>query len=144
MDWDPGAVPDPQDPATFANSKLDWSELDRAEHAELLAFNRAAAGAAARTYPDFTDPRFEHSRPAATDDDEGWLLIERGAMVVVVNFGAEDAVVTVADGLELVLTVGDAGVPDPAEAGDQAGVDAQARPPQRRRRAPLRDRPFVL
>ena len=26
--WDPEAVPDPQDPATFERSKLDWSELE--------------------------------------------------------------------------------------------------------------------
>ncbi len=24
--WQPGQIPDPQDPATFARSKLDWSE----------------------------------------------------------------------------------------------------------------------
>ena len=28
MGWDPAVVPDPQDPATFERSKLDWSELD--------------------------------------------------------------------------------------------------------------------
>ncbi len=115
MDWDPAAVPDPQDPQTFANSKLDWSELARAEHADLFALNQRLL-TLRHTYPDFTDPRFEHSQ-ARSDDDEGWLLIERGAMVVLVNFGADDAVVTVPDGLELVLTVGDAGGPDPAEAG---------------------------
>ena len=27
MGWDPAVVPDPQDPATFERSKLDWSEL---------------------------------------------------------------------------------------------------------------------
>lgn len=34
-------IPDPNDPATFAASKLDWSETDRALHAEWLAFYRA-------------------------------------------------------------------------------------------------------
>ena len=28
MGWDPAVVPDPQDPATFERSKLDWSELE--------------------------------------------------------------------------------------------------------------------
>ena len=26
MDWDLSAVPDPQDPKTFLDAKLDWSE----------------------------------------------------------------------------------------------------------------------
>ena len=30
MGWDPAVVPDPQDPATFERSKLDWDELGRA------------------------------------------------------------------------------------------------------------------
>ena len=34
MDWDTSAVPDPQDPQTFESSKLDWSELERPEHAD--------------------------------------------------------------------------------------------------------------
>ncbi|WP_022882306.1 malto-oligosyltrehalose trehalohydrolase [Gryllotalpicola ginsengisoli] len=38
MGWDPAVVPDPQDPATFARSRLDWSEPEREPHAGLLAF----------------------------------------------------------------------------------------------------------
>jgi len=38
--WDPALVPDPQDPATFTRSKLDWSELERERHRRLLAFFR--------------------------------------------------------------------------------------------------------
>ncbi|MCL4800324.1 MAG: malto-oligosyltrehalose trehalohydrolase [Burkholderiales bacterium] len=34
------AIPDPNDPATFARSKLDWTELDRAPHREWLALYR--------------------------------------------------------------------------------------------------------
>jgi maltooligosyltrehalose trehalohydrolase len=34
--WDPGDVPDPQDPQTFERSKLNWSELRRSPHRELL------------------------------------------------------------------------------------------------------------
>jgi maltooligosyltrehalose trehalohydrolase len=33
-------VPDPQDPATFARSKLDWGERERPEHAGILAWYR--------------------------------------------------------------------------------------------------------
>ena len=30
--WQPEDVPDPQDPATYARSKLDWTELNQSHH----------------------------------------------------------------------------------------------------------------
>jgi maltooligosyltrehalose trehalohydrolase len=36
-----GAVPNPQDPATFERSKLNWAELSQPTHAELLEWYRA-------------------------------------------------------------------------------------------------------
>lgn len=38
--WDPSEVPDPEDPATFERSRLDWDEPGRPPHAELLAWYR--------------------------------------------------------------------------------------------------------
>jgi maltooligosyltrehalose trehalohydrolase len=38
--WAPDEVPDPQDPATYERSKLDWSELARSPHAEVLEWYR--------------------------------------------------------------------------------------------------------
>jgi maltooligosyltrehalose trehalohydrolase len=35
-----GAVPNPQEPETFARSKLDWSELSQAPHAEIYGWYR--------------------------------------------------------------------------------------------------------
>ena len=105
MDWDTAAVPNPQDAQTFLDSKLDWAELALDEHAELFELNRRLL-AIRHSYPDFTDPRFDHSL-ARTDEDEGWLLIERGAMLLLVNFAAEESVVSVPHGLELVLTIGE-------------------------------------
>jgi maltooligosyltrehalose trehalohydrolase len=43
MGWDESLVPDPNDPATFERSKLDWSELDEPAHARLLSLYRALA-----------------------------------------------------------------------------------------------------
>ena len=46
MGWDPAVVPDPQDPATFDRSKLDWSELDvRPRAADARRLPRAGAAA---------------------------------------------------------------------------------------------------
>jgi maltooligosyltrehalose trehalohydrolase len=38
--WDPARIPDPQDVGSFLRSKLDWSELGRAPHDELLSWYR--------------------------------------------------------------------------------------------------------
>jgi maltooligosyltrehalose trehalohydrolase len=43
--WDPAEVADPQDPATFEASRLDWSEPGRAPHADLLSWHRALIAA---------------------------------------------------------------------------------------------------
>ena len=45
--WDPDAIPDPQDPGTFAMAKLDWAEREREPH--------AAAGLVSRVH--FRKPR---------------------------------------------------------------------------------------
>jgi maltooligosyltrehalose trehalohydrolase len=38
--WDPARIPDPQDVDSFLRSKLDWSEIGRAPHDELLSWYR--------------------------------------------------------------------------------------------------------
>jgi maltooligosyltrehalose trehalohydrolase len=43
LGWDRDAVPDPQDPATFERSKLDWSELESRRGRRMLAFYRHLA-----------------------------------------------------------------------------------------------------
>ncbi len=69
--WRPEDVPDPQDPATFVASTLDWSERDRSPHAELLAWHRALLALRRHRVP----PR---SRTVvAHDDDAHWLRLDR-------------------------------------------------------------------
>ena len=47
MGWDASVVPDPQDPATFERSRLDWSELEDFRHSRMLErYQRAAPGSA--------------------------------------------------------------------------------------------------
>ncbi len=106
MGWDLDTVPDPQDPATFERSKLDWTELHRAPHAELLAFSTEVLRLR-RTYADVTDPRFGLGE-ANADDDEGTVVFERGSVVVVVNFRDVPARAAVVGPVEVLLTVGNA------------------------------------
>jgi maltooligosyltrehalose trehalohydrolase len=103
-------VPDPQDAATFQRSKLDWNELDGPVHAELLELNRRLIRLR-RTHPDLCDPQFDEGT-ATSNDDEGWLLVERGAVALVVNFRGDEVQVAV-DGVgEELLTVGESSLGD--------------------------------
>ncbi|WP_435746916.1 malto-oligosyltrehalose trehalohydrolase [Nocardioides sp. SYSU DS0663] len=93
MGWDPAVVPDPQDPATFERSKLDWSEASSGRHAVLLDVYRRLA-ALRRSVPALTDPSF--GSVACTADDETRLFtMERSGVLMVVNFGDEPATLTV-------------------------------------------------
>jgi len=87
MGWDPNVVPDPQDPATFERSKLDWDELTEPGHARVLAFYRAL-GALRRSRAEFTDPRFDRVQ-VQFDAAEHWLRLRRDETEVLVNFGVE-------------------------------------------------------
>jgi maltooligosyltrehalose trehalohydrolase len=101
LGWDEQEVPDPQDPETFARSKLDWSELSGGRHARMLAVYRRLTSLR-RRLPALTDPAFERTRCTA---DEGTRLftMRRGEVVVVVNFGHEPVSAGVDDGLELLF-----------------------------------------
>jgi maltooligosyltrehalose trehalohydrolase len=91
MGWDPAVVPDPQDPATFERSKLDWSELDRGRHAVLLrAYRRLAE--LRRTLPGLTDPAFS-SVTAHADEKTRLFTLRRGDLLIAVNFGDAPATV---------------------------------------------------
>jgi maltooligosyltrehalose trehalohydrolase len=85
MGWDRRAVPDPQDPATFHRSKLDWSELDAGDHATLLALYRDLIRLR-RAVPELTDARFS-SLSAQFDDETGWFRLDRGGISIAANFG---------------------------------------------------------
>lgn len=78
--WAPDAVPDPQDPATFERSRLDWREPAQPEHAEHLAWHRALI-ALRRQEPDLRDPAVG----VHAHWDDGVLVVRRGSIAVVAN-----------------------------------------------------------
>ncbi|KZE89372.1 malto-oligosyltrehalose trehalohydrolase [Microbacterium sp. TNHR37B] len=85
MGWDESLVPDPNDPATFERSRLDWSERDDGDHARLLDLYRWLASLR-RAVPDLTDPR-RHARGATSAEAIGGRVyeLERGSARVLVN-----------------------------------------------------------
>ncbi len=82
--WDPAEVPDPQDPATFERSTLDWSEPKREPHAGMLDWYRQLI-ALRHQRPELTDGRLD-AVVADCDEDERWLVMRRGQTLVVANF----------------------------------------------------------
>jgi maltooligosyltrehalose trehalohydrolase len=100
MGWDPAVVPDPQDPATFERSKLDWSELEDGRHAVLLDVYRRLA-ALRRTLPELTDPAFG-DLSATADQESRVFTLRRSGLLLVVNFGDSPATVPVQG--ELIFT----------------------------------------
>jgi maltooligosyltrehalose trehalohydrolase len=75
-------VPDPQSPATFLRSKLDWTELGREPHREMADWYRQLL-------------RLRRSLPApetvatAMDERRGWFRFDRGEVSVAFNIGLE-------------------------------------------------------
>jgi maltooligosyltrehalose trehalohydrolase len=85
--WDPAAIPDPEDERTFRRSVLDWSEIDRPPHAELLDWHRELI-ALRRATPALRDG----SRPQVdVDAERGLLAVHRPGVSVLVNLGDEAA-----------------------------------------------------
>jgi len=83
--WDPADVPDPQDPATFERSRLDWAQRAQDPHAGLLAWHRELI-ALRRRLPALTDPRLDRVA-ADCDPAAGWLVVRRGPVTVAANLG---------------------------------------------------------
>ncbi|MCQ1949303.1 malto-oligosyltrehalose trehalohydrolase [Arthrobacter sp. zg-Y859] len=84
MGWDPATVPNPQEPSTFTNSKLDWSEVEEGDHGRLLDLYRRLLTLRRET-PDLMDPDLRNIR---VDYDEvgRWLVMQRGSTAVALNF----------------------------------------------------------
>ncbi len=79
--WDADEIPDPQDPETFARSKLNWAEITEGEHARLLEVYRQLI-ALRRSEPDpSADPWLDHLR-VEYDEDARWIILHRGALAV--------------------------------------------------------------
>ncbi len=78
-----GAVPNPQELDTFTRSKLDWSEMAEPQHAEMYEWHRQLIELRR------SRPRAAMRKPlvkfAAT---AGWLRVEYGGLLTVLNFAA--------------------------------------------------------
>lgn len=112
--WTAADVPDPQDPATFARSKLDWAQARTGEHADLLAWYRQLI-ALRRRLPALTDPRLDAVIVDA-DEEAQRLVLRRGPVIVACNLGVTAWPVLAGSGAEL------AAVSDQSITWDQFGI----------------------
>ena len=78
-------MPDPQDPATYERSQLDWSETESDRGRRMLAVYRELARLR-REHPELTDPSFAHVACRA-DEAARFFTMQRGELLVLVNFG---------------------------------------------------------
>jgi len=101
--WNADDIPDPQDPQTFQRSKLNWDEVDSAEHARL---RRLYGDLIALRHgdPDLADPWLDHLT-VDYDEDERWISVRRGGLRIVCNLSLEPAKVPVTG--EVVLAWGE-------------------------------------
>jgi len=104
MGWDPASVPDPQDPATFVNSKLDWSELSEPHHHALFDLYRRLIDLR-RRMPALTDPSFS-TVTCEFDEELRWFRLDRAGVSIAINFADEPRQVPSAG--SIVLATGDA------------------------------------
>jgi len=83
--WNPADIPDPEAVDTFLRSKLRWDEVHEGRHEEmfqwyrgLIALRRSSAS-------------LNNGEPGQTkvtfDGDKKWLVMERGAVMVICNLG---------------------------------------------------------
>ncbi|MGH9155500.1 MAG: malto-oligosyltrehalose trehalohydrolase [Acidimicrobiales bacterium] len=109
--WDPDDIPDPQAPGTLAAARLDWDEVTRAPHADLLDWYCRLI-ALRRATPALRDGRLDVV-VTRHDDRARWLVMERGPVTVAANLGWAPARLEV-DG-ELVLASDDVACPSDGE-----------------------------
>ncbi|MGU3499132.1 malto-oligosyltrehalose trehalohydrolase [Mycobacterium sp. C31M] len=91
--WDADDIPDPQDPATFERSKLNWAEVGEGAHGRLLQTYRDLI-CLRRNEPDLADPWLGHLR-VDYDEDARWIVLHRGSLAVVCNLGTDAVAVPV-------------------------------------------------
>ncbi len=105
--WDTDDVPDPQDPATFERSRLDWAETGGERAGRLLAWYRDLI-ALRRSRPELSDGRRDRVE-VSYDEAARWLVVRRGVIALVCNLAGERRTVPVPSSGGTVLLASSAG-----------------------------------
>jgi maltooligosyltrehalose trehalohydrolase len=99
--WDVSAMVDPQDPAAYHDSVLNWAESDTGMHAEMLELYRTLIRLR-QDEPSLSEPWLT-AVEVRFDEDRNWVVVHRGELRVVVNLAGEQQSVPVPGAAEIVL-----------------------------------------
>lgn len=91
--WNPEQVPDPQEPATFEHSKLDWSEVHQQRHASVLQWHKDLI-ALRRSQPSLSDGRMQDV-DVRFDERAKWLAVRRGNIEVICNLNFDRQAISI-------------------------------------------------
>jgi len=94
--WQPEETPDPQARETFEKSKLNWLEISRVPHADILDWHKKLIRLR-RDELDLSDGRMDRVR-TRFDEVKRWLVVERGAVNVACNFSGKSETVSLPAG----------------------------------------------
>lgn len=104
----PADIPDPQALETFARSKLTWEEVLQPRHAAILDWHKRLIRMR-RSEPALCDGRMDLVR-TQFDENNRWLVVERGTLTIVSNLGQAPAAVRLRKGPHQLLAVSDVGI----------------------------------
>jgi maltooligosyltrehalose trehalohydrolase len=92
--WNTAAMINPQDPEAFFGAKLRWDERTETGHREILSFYSELL-ALRRNHRDLTDGHLDKVE-VEFDEDQRWITVQRGALLVIANVGESDRVIAAA------------------------------------------------
>jgi len=94
--WKEDEIPDPEDPKTFEDSKLNWSEVHQGKHEEMLKWTRDLIQLRRCTL-DLNDGDFGHLKVTCSEDGKG-LTMQRGSVRVLMYIGDRTMTCPVSEG----------------------------------------------
>jgi maltooligosyltrehalose trehalohydrolase len=100
--WDVSQMIDPQDPKAYEEAILDWAEVERPGHEDVLDLYRALIALRARE-PELRGGDLRRVE-VAYDEDERWVVITRGTLRVAANLAGAERPVPVPSGETLLST----------------------------------------
>jgi maltooligosyltrehalose trehalohydrolase len=127
--WDVSAMVDPQDPAAYHDSVLNWAESETGTHAEMLELYRTLIRLR-RDEPSLTEP-WLNAVEVDFDSDRNWVVVHRGELRVVANLAGAEQSVPVPGATEIVLATDAAslsGSADDSSAGDPSSRGVRLAP----------------
>lgn len=102
--WNPEDIPDPQDEQTFLRSQLNWQEMEKGVHADILGWYRELIGFR-KKHPQLAAGSFKNVI-VQYDEAAKWLILKRGYFALVCNFAshAQDIILAEFDFREIHLS----------------------------------------